>query len=178
MPIPTTTGDPARQAPEPGAPTAGPPTATTLDAAVASLARDVLAEAAPEELPGFDAHAADYLAGRRPADAGIGDGVGFGVEVVALLAPFAVAAARVALQVVVEAVKEAATAEARTAVGAWLHRLLHRDVETAGGEAEPLSADVLARVQAATRDVCLQMGADPDDAALVSEAVTGRLATT
>ncbi|HYN30274.1 MAG TPA: hypothetical protein VES95_10460 [Dermatophilaceae bacterium] len=175
MPTPSTREHPASQPPAPGASSAGTLDPGTLDAAVASLARDVLMDAAPEELPGFDAHAADYLAGRRPEDAGIGDGVGFGVEVVALLSPFAVAAARVALQVVLDAVKESATAEARTAVGAWLHRLLHRDRAPAGPE--PLSADVLARVKAATRDVCLQMGAEPDDAALVSEAVTGRLAT-
>ena len=143
---------------------------------ISDLTRAALEVAAPEEVAVFDANRDRYLEGRAPTGTrGLDQQLGFGVEVIAMLTPYVVAAASAAVKAIVAAFADSATAEAKGAVSDWMHRLIHHEK---GGAAEvALPADLLQRVHQITYDVCSQMGADPADATRVSDAVAGRLAT-
>ena len=148
-------------------------------ALVAELTRDVLAAALPEELGVFEADADAFLDGRSPA----GDrdeALGFGAEAAVLLTPYVVAAVGAAVRYVAGFLLETAKAEARPVVSSWLRRVLRLRTPVPPPVDEPappaLTPAVLAEVRAITRSVCVQMGLDDDDAGLVSDAVTGRLA--
>lgn len=142
-------------------------------ALVAEFTRQVLAAAAPEEIETFKAHEAAYLSGQPvTGEPGREEQLAFGEELIVPLVPYVVAAVVKAIQVIVSAFADAAGAEAKAGVTAWLRRFLHRKEAAA-----PLSPDVLRRVREAAYAVCQQMGADREDARLVADAVVGRLST-
>lgn len=138
---------------------------------VAELTRDALAVVAPEELRGFAAHQDTYLDGGRPDQPDADGQLAVGLELVAALTPYVVAAATAAVKVLAAAIADKATSEATSALKSWVRRLLHKDGDTR------LPADVVDRVHEATLQVCRDLGADELDARLVADAVSGRLAT-
>jgi hypothetical protein len=145
-------------------------------ALVAQLTRAALQEAAPEESDVFEKDAAGWLAGTHVAGRTEDDMVGFGVETAAvLLTPYVVEAAKAAVRYVAGILAESADAEVRPRIARWMQRLLgHHATEDDATAGLPL--DVVTRVKEETLRTCLDMGLDATDAALVSDAVAGRLA--
>lgn len=148
-------------------------------ALVAEATRAVLAESLPEELGVFDAAADDFLDGRTPAGAR-DEALGFGAEAAVLLTPYVVAAVGATVRYLAAFFLETARAEAQPVVASWVRRVLRLRPAVPPPPDEPsppaLTPAVIAQVRDITRAVCEQMGLDPDDAGLVSDAVTGRLA--
>jgi len=148
-------------------------------ALVAQLTREALEEAAPEEIDVFEKDAAGWLAGTHVAGQAEDDMVGFGVETVAvLLTPYVIAAAKAAVRYVADVLAESADAEVRPRITRWMQHLLghHAEDDAAGTTVVGLPLDVVTRVKQETLRTCLDMGLDETDAALVSDAVAGRLA--
>lgn len=158
------------------------PDLTSLDedALVAQLTRASLEEAAPEEIDVFEKDAAGWLAGTHVPGRAEDEMVGFGVETAAvLLTPYVVAAAKAAVRYVAGVLAESADAELRPRIVGWVRRLLGHDEPEktpAGPTTAGLPLDVVTRVRAETLRTCLDMGLPEADAALVSDAVAGRLA--
>lgn len=149
------------------------------DALVAQLSRAALQEAAPEELDVFEQDAAGWLAGTHVPGRAEDDMVGFGMETAAvLLTPYVIAAAKAAVRYVAGILAESADAELRPTVTRWMQRLLghHAAGKEAADTTDGLPLDVVARVKEETLRTCLDLGLDDTDAALVSDAVAGRLA--
>ncbi|WP_448620534.1 hypothetical protein [Geodermatophilus sp. URMC 65] len=142
---------------------------------VVRVARDVVAQLAPQELADFDAAAEAYLAApsrvRRRLNKD--DPLGFGVEEISvLLSPVALAVAQSTL----ETLAQDAARSSITAMGARLRRFLlrHRRVRR---ERTPLSPDQLADVRRGAMEKGKQLGLDDQRAALLADAIIGRLVT-
>jgi hypothetical protein len=142
---------------------------------IVRVARDAVAELAPEELAGFDATAEAYLAApsrvrrRRTKD----DPLGFGVEEVSvLLSPVALAMAQSTLDSIAQDVARSSV----TAVGARLRRLLPRRSKTPQ-VSTPLNRGQMADLRSAAIEKGRQLGLDDQRAALLADAIIGRLAS-
>lgn len=145
---------------------------------VAELVAVTLEEAIPEEVAVFRADRDRFLDGRVPAAAAGEEELAFGVEAVALLTPFVVAAAKEVIRLVANAFAQSLQQETQSAFSGWLHRLLHRRAETgADGEPPRLDSATVERVRAAAFHVCITMGAPQKDADTVADAIAGRFAT-
>jgi hypothetical protein len=142
-------------------------------ALVAALTAGTLNEVAPEEVPSFEANRDVYLDGGQARAGGVDRQLGFGLEIVVMLTPVVVAAARAVVQILANALAESAVSETNAAVAAWVHRVLHTGPATASKPA--FSSQELARIRATVREVCLQMHADDHDAELIGDALIGRL---
>jgi hypothetical protein len=144
---------------------------------VAQLTREVLGQAAPEEIEIFEADATGWLEGRHETAASREDMVGFGVEAaVALLTPYVVAAATAAVRYLAGVLREGADAEVRPRLLQWVRRLLGHDADD-GPHTRPhgLPVDVVSRVRDVTLTTCIDMGLGKEDATLVSDTIAGRL---
>lgn len=144
---------------------------------VAELTREVLAEAAPEEIEIFEADETRWLEGRHEASASREDMLGFGLEAaVVLLTPYVVAAATAAVRYIAGVLREGADAEVRPRLVQWVRRLFAHDGDKTPGTRPPgLPVDIVGRVREVTMATCLDMGLGSDDAALVSDTIAGRL---
>ena len=148
---------------------------TDESALVEDATRAVLAAALPEESGVFEKEHAQYVRERGTVTRRTEDEpLAFGAEAVLLLTPYVVAAVTAAVRFLASLVLDAASDEVKPAIGGWLRRLVHAGPADAPPPA-PLPADAAARVHEVTLDVCLELGLDPTDARLVSDAVTGRL---
>lgn len=148
---------------------------------VAALTRDVLREAAPEEMGLFTGDEAGWLDGRGPATRNDPDRqLGFGVEVLVPLTPYIVAAASAVVRFVAGALADIAKDEAKPVIVNWVHRVFGRRPTTHAGTPDPaqLPQKVLNRVHEIAFRTCQERGLDADDARLISDVIIGRLATT
>jgi hypothetical protein len=140
---------------------------------VVRVARDAVAELAPEELAGFDVAAEAYLAapGRVRRRLSKDDPLGFGVEEVSvLLSPVALAVTQSTLQ---NLAQDAARSSLK-AVGARLRRIWPRRQE-APRASTPLNPGQLADLRSTAIEKGSQMGLDDRRAALLADAIIGRL---
>ncbi|MFD6225872.1 hypothetical protein ACFWFZ_03170 [Streptomyces sp. NPDC060232] len=147
-------------------------------ALVADLVAAVLQDAAPEEVEVFRQDRDGFLDGRSPHQEHRDEELGFGVEVVALLTPFVVAAAQAAVRLIADAFATSLQEEAQSTFSHWLRRILHRGSGDATGVRDDnpasLTPELVKRVRSAAYEVCCRMGADQGDADLVADAVAGR----
>lgn len=149
------------------------------DALVEQLTRATIQDVAPEEVDVFEKDAAGWLAGTHVRGRAEDDMVGFGVETAAvLLTPYVIAAAKAAVRYVAGILAESADAEVRPRITRWMRHLLGHPAaedDAAHTTTAGLPLDVVTRVKEVTLRTCLDMGLDDTDAALVSDAVVGRL---
>jgi hypothetical protein len=152
------------------------------DAVVADAAREIVARAAPQEMPLFRATSEAYfadpekaLADRKPKD----EMLGFGVEAAALLlTPVIIDVTRRVALALVRQFGDAVEKESSEAVGGFVHRLFHRGK---GGEARDdvpdLSSEQLHEVREIAYSRALELDVPEDRAGLLADAVVGSLAT-
>jgi len=149
------------------------------DQAVLDLARDLVAQAAPHELPLFAATSAAYLA--HPGDAAGGDGdqaLGFGVEAAAaFLTPAALVVARQVIDALRAALGRSAERIADDTADGLLDRILHRggDRDAAAAPAA-LSRDQLVAVRDAAIAKAKALGLSAKQADMLGDALAGKLA--
>jgi hypothetical protein len=164
-------------------------TAFVLDPAderalVAALTRDVLTDAAPEEVGLFTADEAGWLDGTHPsATARAKDQeAGFGLELLLVpLTPYVAAAATAVVKFVAKALADIAKDEARPVIVRSVHRIFRRGGEhgpaTTNPEAHaPVPQGLLPRVREVAFAACTQGGLDEESARMVADVITGRLA--
>ena len=154
------------------------------DAVVADVARDIVARAAPQEMPLFRATSEAYfadpekaLAERKPKD----EMLGFGIEAAALLLtpvdhrrhPAGGPSSRSAQ------FGDAVEKESGEAVGGFVHDIFHRG--EGDGEAKEdvpeLTPEQLDEVREIAYSRALELDVPEDRAGLLADAVVGRLAT-
>ena len=159
------------------------------NAVVADAAREIVARAAPEEIPLFRATSEAYfadpdkaLAENKPKD----EMLGFGVETAALLlTPVIIDVVRRVATALLNSAGDAVEKEGSEAVGGFVHKLFHRG--TSGGEGEgaaeaqddvpDLSPEQLQEVREIAYDRALELDVPEDRAGLLADAVVGSLAT-
>ncbi|MGV9654461.1 hypothetical protein [Streptomyces sp. NPDC003554] len=145
------------------------------------LARQAVAELAPDELPLFDVTCAAYFADPRKAGRrrGSDDMLGFGVEaaVTAITTGALAASSEVAKIFMAQAAEGAATAVregAESAVRRLKARLRGRP-EPVAAQVTPMTRSQLADVRRVAYERVLAVGIPEDTANLVADAVVGRL---
>lgn len=155
------------------------------DAVVADAAREIVARAAPQELPLFRATSEAYfadpekaLAERQPKD----EMLGFGIEAAALLlTPVIIDVVRRVAVALVNSAGDAVEKEGSEAVGGFVHKLFHRGEGAGGGEAKAdvpdLSPEQLQEVREIAYSRALELEVPEDRAGLLADAVVGSLAT-
>jgi hypothetical protein len=158
------------------------------DAVVADAAREIVARAAPQEMPLFRATSEAYfadpektLAENKPKD----EMLGFGVEAAALLlTPVIIDVVRRVATALVNSAGDAVEKEGSEAVGGFVHRLFQRGKgkdEGEAGEAKDdvpdLSAEQLQEVREIAYSRALELDVPEDRAGLLADAVVGSLAT-
>jgi hypothetical protein len=155
------------------------------DAAVADVARDLVARVAPQEMPLFRATSEAYfadpekaLAENKPKD----EMLGFGVEAAALLlTPVIIDVVRRVAIALVNSAGDAVEKEGSEAVGGFVHKLFHRGKGKDGGEAKAdvpdLSHEQLQEVREIAYSRALELDVPEDRAGLLADAVVGSLAT-
>lgn len=145
---------------------------------VAQLTRDVLADAAPEEIGIFESDERAWLQGTHKSATARDDMTAFGVEgIIVILTPYVIAAATAAVRYVAGVLAESADEELRPLIRGWVRRIFRHDdaAQSEASEIAALPVDVVKRVREVTLSTCLDMGLEKDDASLVSDAVAGRL---
>lgn len=155
---------------------------TVEDELVVDLARGVVAQTAPHELPVFRATAAAYLEDPEGVETAQKDEMlGFGVEAVAALTPCVLAIARAVVEFVVEEVAKVLKDQSAGTIQRVVRRLFRRPdtMEDPGLPAPPkLTEDQLRRVH----QVALEKGAafnlPPSQAQLLADSMAGSLALT
>jgi hypothetical protein len=163
--------------------TAGPPadaspvlTPAEQRTLVHQLTHDVLADTAPEELPQFEASASQYLDNPgQKIQSKSDEMLGFGLEIIVPLTPYIVAAATQVVRFIAKVLSDAAEEELKPAAVRWVRQLFHR--EPAPAPAEPLPARLTEQIRDIAISVCRDLGADQGDAAVVADAIVGRLTT-
>jgi hypothetical protein len=153
------------------------------DAVVADAAREIVARAAPQEMPLFRATSEAYfadpekaLAERKPKD----EMLGFGIEAAALLlTPVIIDVTRRVALALVRQFGDAVEKESGEAVGGFVHNLFHRG-EGGGegkGDVPDLSSEQLQEVREIAYSRALELDVPEDRAGLLADAVVGSLAT-
>jgi hypothetical protein len=155
------------------------------DAVVADAAREIVARAAPQEIPLFRATSEAYfadpekaLADRKPKD----EMLGFGIETAALLlTPVIIDVVRRVAIALAKSAGDAVEKEGSEAVGGFVHDLFRRGKGGDGGEAKgdvpDLSPEQLQEVREIAYDRALELDVPEDRAGLLADAVVGSLAT-
>lgn len=143
---------------------------------VHQLTHDILAATAPEELSQFEASASQYLdhPGHK-IEQKSDDMLGSALDIIVPLTPYVVAAATEVVHFIVRELTDAAEAEFRPVIVRWVRHLFHR--ESAVTPPPPLPAGLVERVHDIALGVCRDLGADQGDAAVVADAIAGRLIT-
>lgn len=141
------------------------------------LARDVLGEVAPQELPLFDVTSRVYREDPSAVEtqAGSDDMLGFGAEVIAAMTPVVLSVAGEVVNTLLRQVRAAVEGESESAVRTLVRRLFR-----SGGAEEPAVALTKQQLRE-VREVAIDRGRAlklPDaDAQLLADAMVGRLAT-
>ncbi len=155
------------------------------DAVVADAAREIVARAAPQEMPLFRATSEAYfadpekaLADRKPKD----EMLGFGIETAALLlTPVIIDVVRRVAIALAKSAGDAVEKEGSEAVGGFVHDLFQRGKGGDGGEAKSdvpdLTPEQLDEVREIAYSRALELDVPEDRAGLLADAVVGRLAT-
>ena len=155
------------------------------NAVVADAAREIVARAAPEEIPLFRATSEAYfadpdkaLAENKPKD----EMLGFGVETAALLlTPVIIDVVRRVATALLNSAGDAVEKEGSEAVGGFVHKLFHRGKGEGAAEAQDdvpdLSPEQLQEVREIAYDRALELDVPEDRAGLLADAVVGSLAT-
>jgi hypothetical protein len=155
---------------------------STEDELAAELAREVVAETAPAELPLFRATSRaffedpDRALQQRSKD----EMLGFGAETVAFLTPYALAIARPVIALLMSELAKHVQERSADTVVTWVRRLLRRPdkgviEEGTQPEVPPLSADQLSHVRRLALDKALELDLDEGKAVLLADAVVGQL---
>ena len=146
------------------------------------LARDVLGQVAPQELPLFDVTSEFYR--RDPdaveAQAGSDDMLGFGAEVITAMTPVVLSVAGAVVNVLLDQVRAAAKAESEGVVRGIVRRLFRSAGAHRDSDVEPsiaLTAEQLGAVRRAALDQARALKLPDPDANLLADAMVGRLAT-
>jgi hypothetical protein len=152
------------------------------DAVVADAAREIVARAAPQEMPLFRATSEAYfadpekaLAERKPKD----EMLGFGIEAAALLlTPVIIDVTRRVALVLVRQFGDAVEKESGEAVGGFVHKLFQRGKGGAEAKDVPeLTSEQLQEVREVAYSRALELDVPEDRAGLLADAVVGSLAT-
>jgi hypothetical protein len=148
------------------------------DRAVLDLARDLVAQAAPHELPLFAATSAAYLAHPNAASRGDGDqALGFGVEAAAaFLTPAALVAARATIDALRGALGHAGERAADQAADGLIDRILHGDRDGAAAAPAALSREQLVAVRDTAVAKAKALGLSAKQADMLGDALAGKLA--
>jgi hypothetical protein len=145
---------------------------------VTELAQRAVEQVAPAELAVFPETAADYF--RRPGQAlkppRRDEAVGFGLDL-ALVTPYLLAIATVAVQTVVATVSGAAQAEAMPAARSLVRRVFRLPSPAPDGDPVQLSPDQARRVRDRALEQARAMGLPEAQAGLLANAVVGGLVT-
>lgn len=153
------------------------------DAVVADVARKVLTQAAPQELPLFRATSEAYFAdpdGTLARRGGKDEMLGFGVEAAAILiAPVALDVAKRVVTWIAAQVGESVKREGSEKIGEIVHRLFDDDDERGDGAdaAEELSQEQLRQVRKIAFERARELDLPDDRAGVLADAVVGALAT-
>ena len=145
------------------------------------LAREVVAQVAPPELPIFNAASKAYFDNpdqalrQRSRD----EMLGFGVESIALLTPYALAIAKPVVALLMRELAKQVQAQSSDVILAWVRRLLRRRdqkaEEAAEPEVKPLTPEQLNRVRELALGKAREFDLEEDKAALLADAMVGRL---
>lgn len=147
---------------------------------VLALARAAVERAAPEELPLFPATGAAFVADPDAVERRVEreETLGFGIEIAAALAPYALAVARAVIKFVYEQVAAAAREEGEKAirekVKAIFARLGGKKPDT---EVPALSPEQLGEVRATAIAKARELGLDEARGNLLADAMVGTLVT-
>lgn len=161
-------------------PTTGKHMATSdEDDLVLDLARGVIAQAAPHELPVFRATAAAYLQDpQRVETAQKDEMLGFGVDALAALTPCVLVVARAVVEFVAEEVAKALKDEGAGRIQQVVRRLLRRsDVseDSAVPSSARLTQDQLGRVHRLALEKSAALNLSPSQAQLLADSMVGSL---
>lgn len=145
------------------------------DELAAELARAAVARAAPHEMRIFNAVSAAYLKNpERALDQRSKDEMlGFGLESLAVLTPYALAIAKPVVLFLLGEVAKHATESSREAVVRLVRRLFGRRDEQP--EVQPLSPEQLTRVRELALGKARELDLEEEKAALLADAMVGSL---
>ena len=150
------------------------------DQLAAELARKVVARTAPQELPMFRATSVAYF--KDPDQAFKGkpkeEMLGFGVETIAFLTPYALAIAKPVIRLLTDELAKNLKERSSEVIAKWIRRMFGKqDEPTTPGEPapEPLTPEQLGRI----RQLALERGRELDlperEAGLLADAMIGSL---
>jgi hypothetical protein len=150
---------------------------------IAQVARELVSDMAPQELPLFRANSEAYfknpeqaLAGQPAKDDMLGFGAG---EATVFLTPVVLAVATEVVKFVTEEVKKSAQAEGSALVGDAVKAMFKklRPPEKEKKTPPPLTAEQLAQVRAIALKKARQLKLSEDRARILADSVVGSLAT-
>jgi hypothetical protein len=156
-------------------------TETVDDEVVGEVARGLVAQTAPQELPLFRATSEAYFANPEQVLGGKEDRdemLGFGAEaaVVTLLTPVALEVAKTVVGYLATQLVSVMEQHAGEAVATQVRRLFHRDT-AAADTAPPLTPDQLAKVRELALEKARQLNLADNQAHLLADAMVGSLST-
>ncbi|HMI98670.1 MAG TPA: hypothetical protein VK488_02445 [Gaiellaceae bacterium] len=144
---------------------------------VADVARGLVAQTAPQELPLFRAMSEAYFKDPQKVleqKQGKDEMLGFGVEIAMFVAPVALEVAKTVVTFLVAELRKSAEKEASGAIQERVHELFHRD--TGGGEPQPgLTREQLARVHEVALKKASELKLPKPQADLLADSVVGSL---
>ena len=149
---------------------------------VTSLAREMVEDCAPEELPMFEATSEVFVADpdRVEKEVAKDEMLGFGIETALVaIAPYALAIARHVVATLLEQVEGAVAEESQGVIRERVRALFKRfrGSETATDDAPALTSEQLGRVKAAAIAKASELGLPEAQGRLLADSVAGSLAT-
>jgi hypothetical protein len=152
------------------------------DDLVTSLAREMVEQCAPEELPMFEATSELFVADpdRVEKEAARDEMLGFGIETALVaIAPFALAIARHVVATLLEQVEAALADESQGVVRDRVRALFKRfrGSGTATEDVPALTTEQLGRVKVAAMAKASELGLPEEQGRLLADSVAGSLAT-
>jgi hypothetical protein len=148
---------------------------------VAALARQLIEDTAPQELPLFRTISTAYFHDPKSVlepQQGKDEMLGFGgVAIVMLVTPVALEAAKSVIAFLIAQLKGSVEKETSDAIAQRVHRLFHRDTTAAGEPQEaPLTREQLARVRELALEKGRQLHLPEAQADLLADSMVGSLA--
>ncbi len=145
------------------------------DDLVVDVARTVVAQAAPHELPIFRATAAAYLKDPDGLEKGQKDEMlGFGVDSLVAITPCVLAVSRAVVEFVVGEVSKALKNQGASVIQRVVRRVFGK-TETADGPEYGLSSDQLGRVRAVALEKAAALNVPDAQARLLADSMVGSL---